>query len=229
MFRAALFALLLAAPLRAEIVSARFTAPTDRYDHGILGDAIEFGALELTLQDGRRVQFTLPETRVFEDLAPRLADLNGDGHPEVIVVETLIAKGAQLAVYTETGKLAATPHLGRTHRWLAPIGMADLDGDGRVELAYIEKPHLAKILRVWRLEGKRLRQVANIGGLTNHQIGQDFISGGIRICNGRVEMITLDANWRLVMATRLNKSKLTTKRLGQFNGQQSLTAALTCS
>jgi hypothetical protein len=229
MLRAALLALLFAAPVQAEIASARFTAPTNRYDHGILGDAIEYGALELTLTDGRRLQFTLPETRVFEDLEPRLADLDGDGLVEVIVVETLMTKGAQLAVYTETGKLAATPHLGRSHRWLAPIGMADLDGDGTVELAYIEKPHLSKILRIWQLKGKKLHQVANLTGLTNHQIGQDFISGGIRVCDGKTEIITVDADWSHIMATTFSKGKLTVKSLGPFIGQKSLKAALDCS
>ena len=224
----ALALLLLATPASAEIISARFTAPTDRYDHGILGDAIEYGALELTLKNGQRLEFTLPQNRVFEDLAPRLADLNGDGLPEVIVVETKLTKGAQLAVYNEDGKLAATPHLGRSHRWLAPIGMADLDGDGRIELAYIEKPHLAKILRVWRLDGDTLHQIANLAGLTNHQIGQDFISGGIRECEGKIEMITVDANWTYVMATSLNSGRLTTKPLGSFKNQSSLKSVLNC-
>ncbi len=31
----------------AEILSARFDAPTRRYDHGILGDAVEWGSLIL--------------------------------------------------------------------------------------------------------------------------------------------------------------------------------------
>ena len=35
---------------------------------------------------------------------------------------------------------------------LAPLGAADLDGDGKIELAYIDRPHLAKILRIWRFD-----------------------------------------------------------------------------
>lgn len=228
MWRAALLALLFAQPAKAEILSARFAEPTDRYSHGVLGDAIEFGALELTLLDGRRLKFTLPESRVFEDLRPRLADINGDGNPEVVVIETSMDQGAQLAIYSETGKLAATPFIGRAFRWLAPVGIADFDGDGSIELAYIEKPHLSKILRVWRLVGAEMRQVANLSGLTNHKIGQDFISGGIRDCNGRVEMITVDANWTKVMATKLAEGRLVTKSLSPFTGQKSLQAALIC-
>jgi len=100
---AALAAFLLTFPLRAEITGAEFAAPTSRYDHAILGDAIEWGALVFDLADGRRLRVTLPESRVFEDLAPRLQDLDGDGAPEVMVVETDLARGARLSVYGEGG------------------------------------------------------------------------------------------------------------------------------
>ena len=120
------------------ILSAEYAAPTDRYAHGILGDAIEWQQLVLNVgTDARRsdgplvsdlslrqaqVVFTLPLDRVFEDVEPRLFDLDNDDDYEVVVVETHFPQGAQLAVYDETGKIAATPHIGRTNRWLAPIG-----------------------------------------------------------------------------------------------------------
>lgn len=94
------------------ILSAEFSEPTPRYDHAILGDALEWGALALTLSDGTRRLFRLPETLVFEDLTPRLADLDGDGAPEVIVVETSLAKGGRLAVWGPEGRIAQTPHIG---------------------------------------------------------------------------------------------------------------------
>ena len=200
------------------IVSANYTLPTTRYDHAILGDAIEYGALDLRLDDGRNLRLTLPENRVFEDIAPRLADLDGDGAPEVIVVETDLGRGARLAVYGAAGLIAATPFIGRTHRWLAPIGAADLDGDGRVEIAYIDRPHLARTLKVWRFHDGRLTLVAKLGGLTNHQIGQDHITGGIRTCGQTPEIITLNAGWTQVMATRLQAGRLQSRALGPFTG-----------
>ena len=39
----------------------------------VLGDALEWGALRLTLSDGSQRLFRLPETRVFEDVTTRLA------------------------------------------------------------------------------------------------------------------------------------------------------------
>ena len=211
-----------------DIVRAEYTDQTDRYAHGILGDAIEFGGLRLEMTDGRRVAITLPLTRVFEDVVPRLADLDMDGDAEVIVVETHRDQGAQLAVYDETGKIAQTPHIGRSNRWLAPIGAADLDGDGAIELAYIDRPHLAKTLRVWRYEAGTLTHVADLAGLTNHRIGEPDIGGGIRDCGTGPEMITASANWRNVMVTTLSNGELATKDIGPHTGRASLNAALAC-
>jgi len=182
--------------LAAGITAANFIDPTSRYDHGILGDDIEWGGLQIDLTDGRRITFTLPQSRVFEDLAPRLADIDGDGMAEVVVVETDISKGVRLSVYSQDGVVATTPYIGQTHRWLAPIGFADFDGDGRIEIAYIDRPHLAKILRLWRWDGSpHLSHVADLSGVTNHKIGWDFIAGGVRDCGVGPEMIVSSADW----------------------------------
>ncbi len=219
---------LLAAPAAAEITAARYTDETTRYAHGVLGDAIEYGTLELTLRGGKRLALTLPEDRVFEDIAPRLVDMDGDGEPEVITVESSQTGGARLAIYDETGLQAATPHIGQRNRWLAPVGAADLDGDGHMEVAYIDRPHLAKTLRIWRFKNNQLIQVASQTGLTNHRIGEDFISGGIRDCGAGPEMITVNANWSQVMSTSFDGQALAVRPLGAFKGQSSLRAALDC-
>jgi len=209
------------------IVSADYTAPTDRYAHGILGDAIEWGELQI-ITDIDTHRFVLSQDRVFEDTAPRLADVDGDGRPEVIVVETLARAGAQLAVYDATGKIAATPHIGQTNRWLAPIGVADLDGDGMIEIAYIDRPHLAKTLRVWRFMDGALEPVADLPGLTNHRIGERDIGGGIRDCGNGPEMITANADWTQVMATTLTDGQLTTRAIGAHVDRGSFATALAC-
>jgi hypothetical protein len=63
-----------------------------------------------------------------------------------------------LTPWPDVRLLAATPHIGSANRWLAPIGAADLDGDGRVEIAYVDRPHLARTLRIWRTFTRRMRQ-----------------------------------------------------------------------
>lgn len=214
------------------ITSAEFTEPTTRYPHGVLGDDVEYGALVLRTRapDGRQntVTLRLPESRVFEDLAPRLIDLDADGAPEVIVVEADNSLGARLSVYGAEGLIAATPHIGQRNRWLAPIGAADFDGDGHIEIGYIDRPHLAKTLRLWRFEGGALSELASLEGLTNHKIGWDFIAGGLRICNGTREMITADAGWQNIMATGFDGTRLSTAPIGAYTGPESLTEALSC-
>ncbi|MYM54747.1 FG-GAP repeat domain-containing protein [Thalassovita mangrovi] len=224
-----LWAALQAAPAAAEITSARYLDPTTRYAHGVFGDTEEWGALRMRLSDGRALRVTLPDTHVFEDNSPRLIDVDGDGDAEVVVIETDIARGASLAVYDETGKIAATPHIGRTHRWLAPLGGADLDGDGSVELAYIDRPHLARVLRVWRFRDGALREVATLKGLTNHRLGDAEIGGGFRDCGQGPEIVTADADWRRVMAVRLENGHLSARSIGRYEGPESFTQALNCA
>ena len=185
--------------LRAELVQ-----PTGRYDHAVLGDALEWSALRLTLDRGtaRSVTITLPKSRVFEDVEARHADLDADGRPEVVVVETDLNRGASLAVYGPEGRIAATPFIGQPNRWLAPAGIADFDGDGRTEIAYVDRPHLRKELVFVRLEGDRLVETLRMPGLTNHRIGDDFISGGVRDCGQGPELILASPDWSRLMRVR---------------------------
>ncbi len=223
----ALAVLWAAATQAGEIAAARFDEPTGRYDHAVLGDDLEWGALVLTLAGGREVRLTLPETRVFEDIAPRLITGN-DGRTLVMAVETDLERGARLALYDAGGVVAATPFIGRTQRWLAPVGAADLDGDGRVEIAYIDRPHLARILRIWRLTPEGLVEVASQAGLTNHRIGWDFIPGGIRDCGAGPELVVASGDWRQVVALRYRDDRLDATVLGRFDGLESLDSALAC-
>lgn len=218
---------LVAQTATADIVSAKFDDPTTRYAHGVLGDAIEWGTLELRLSDDKRLRLVLSQERVFEDLAPRLVDIDNDGTFEVMVVESSQSGGARLSIYDETGLVAATPHIGRSNRWLAPIGAADLDDDGKVEVAYIDRPHLAKTLRVWRFSQGRLAEVASKSGLTNHRIGDDFIIGGIRDCNEAPEMITVDGNWQTVVASTFDGQAIQSRTLGNYSAK-TLDQAMKC-
>ncbi|MBD3678429.1 MAG: VCBS repeat-containing protein [Rhodobacteraceae bacterium] len=215
------------------ITWAGFSDATTRYGHGVLGDAVEAGGLRaMTRMRGPcDLSVILPEDRVFEDFAPRLADLDGDGRPEIIVVETQVNQGGSLAVYGlrlgRLQKIAATPHIGRSNRWLAPVGAADLDGDGHMEIAYVDRPHLARVLMIWRFRDGELEKVAELPGLTNHRIGDDRILGGIRDCGDGPEMITATPDWRGLVATRFRGGKFETRHIGP-NTPEAEQAALAC-
>lgn len=215
-------------PARAEPPpAARYAEPTTRYDHGVLGDAVEWGALRMD-GPGGPVLLRLPPTRVFEDIAPRVLPLPGGGWA-ALVVESDLAKGARLALYTHAGLLAATDFIGQPHRWLAPLGGADLDGDGALELAYVDRPHLAKTLRVVRYHpgDPQLREIAAQPGLTNHRIGWDFISGGLRDCGDGPEMVLADGSFSRLVSARLSGATLALRDLGPWSRAGS-EAALRC-
>lgn len=219
-----------------QITAARYAEPTTRYPHGVLGDEVEHAALVVTLADGRDIRARFDRDIVFEDTQPRLADLDGDGAPEVIVVESHERQGARLAIWglveDRLAPIAATPFIGTRFRWLAPLGAADLDGDGVMELAYVDRPHLAKTLRIWRYEAYgtnvRLSEVGTFKGVTNHRIGETDIAGGIRDCGNGPEMILADAAWREVLGLRFDGDDIRSQTLGAHRGRGSFAQAMRC-
>ncbi len=219
------------------VVAARYFGATTVYGHGVLGDGVEGEGLLVRYDAGDRVICDTVEAgpdRVFEDTSPRLADLDGDGVNEVIAVASHASFGARLEVYgyPELGQdfqlLAHTPYIGTSFRWLAPLGAADLDGDGHMEIAFIDRPHLAKTLRIWRYRDGGLEEVTAQQGFSNHKIGWPFISGGIRDCGAGPEMILATGNWFRVIAARLQGDVVTVRDLSAFTGPDSLDAAMVC-
>lgn len=231
MWRLAALAVAFAAPAVAEgVVAARYEGPTERYAHGVLGDAIEWGELVMETDTGRSVRIVLPEERVFEDVAPRLFDVDLDGDNEVIVVESHQEAGARLAIYDPSGLVAANDYIGQPNRWLAPIGVgaADFDADGFVELVYVDRPHLARTLRVLRFIDGQLRFVASFPGVTNHRIGERDIAGGIRDCGKGPEMIVASVNWERVLALGFKDLKFSLEEVSPHEGRESFARAMAC-
>lgn len=214
---------------------AWYDGATTRYAHGVLGDAIEATKLHMKTPTGQRVSLTLDSQHVFEDIAPRLADMDGDGQNEIITIRSHQNKGGQIAVYGITkaqpnrlSLVASTPYIGRAYRWLAPIGIADFNNDGAMDIAYIDRPHLAKLLRVWSYTPTGLQQIAQKPGLTNHRIGDNFITGGVRLCKGQTSMITVNTDWSRVIRTYFKKGRLISDDVDSFVNTASANAALKC-
>lgn len=156
---------------------AWYVLPTRRYRHGVLGDAVEAGGLRLVLPDGVSVEHALGPDQVFEDLTPRLADVDRDGVPEVLAILSDRRQGASLAVYkldrarARLDLMASTGFIGTPNRWLNPIGIADFNGDGRADVALVRTPHIGGMLEIWTFEKGGLVLVASRPGHSNHAIG----------------------------------------------------------
>ena len=160
---------------RGSVTEAWYGAPTTRYDHGVLGDAVEGGALIIKTADGSTTMILLDKSLVFEDITPRLADLDGDGNAEIITIVSSLQKGGSLAVFALKGKklqlVDQTRYIGVTHRWLNVAGIADYDGNGKTDVAIVKTPHLGGALEIWSLLQGNLSQIGSLDGVSNHVIG----------------------------------------------------------
>lgn len=220
----------------AGITAARYEVPDDVYPHRIMGAIREKRVLAVRDAAGREYRFDLRNGRspdhVFEDIAPRVVDADGDRQSDVVVVETDPSEGAQLAVYSlrrgTLVKAAATPHIGQRFRWLAPSAVADLNGDGLTDLAYVDRPHLTKTLRVWSWAPGGLTEIASLGGVTNHRIGDEVIWGGLRRCGDGPELVLADAAFAEIVVVRMTGGTLTSRRPGARATPVNFERALAC-
>ena len=143
------------------------------------------------LQD---VIYKLPLNRVFEDLLPRLIDLDGDGRDELVLVESDLLRGAALVVLglrpappasgpapqgraadsaapMELTELARSPYAGSSFLWLNPLGFADFDGDGRTDVSAVVTPHIGGTLTLYHYRPPLLVPFARAMDVSNHRMG----------------------------------------------------------
>lgn len=157
------------------IGAAWYAGRTKRYAHGILGDAIEGSILRVATNSGRYLKYTLPETEVFEDRYPRLADLDGDGTTEIVTIRASLTHGAAVTVYGVADEKivmrATTGFIGRANRWLNIAGIAGFRGGPGKEIAHVQTPHIGGTLFFHAFENGKLVKVGEMSGFSNHVIG----------------------------------------------------------
>ena len=67
--------------------------------------------------------------------------------------------------------VAETPPLGAAHRWLAPAGIADFTGDGKLDIALVRQPHVVGTLELWNFNNNALHKIAEMPDVANHIAG----------------------------------------------------------
>ncbi|MEX0344886.1 MAG: hypothetical protein AB3N20_08190 [Rhizobiaceae bacterium] len=161
---------------KGDLRRAWYGRPTRRYGHAVLGDDLEAGSLVAEDDQGRHYELLLDRSYVFEDITPRIFDLDRDGHNEIITIRSSLNSGAAIAIYgLEDGALkllAATPEIGRSHRWLNIAGIGDFPGAGVNAIAWVETPHIGGVLRMGVFNGRDIEIFSNsYRGFSNHFIG----------------------------------------------------------
>lgn len=172
-----------------DIAWAWLGTPTMRYPHKALGASTHAGSLHVLMNVGagkqQEIVHELPFNRVFEDRIPRLMDLDGDGRDEIILIESDALRGSATVVYgVQTGKtakgadkkpslveLARSVQTGSTFRWLNPVGVADFDGDGKLDVASVITPHVGGLLSLYHYAPPKLEPFAQAMDTSNHRMG----------------------------------------------------------
>ena len=62
-------------------------------------------------------------------------------------------------------------HIGLSSRWLNIAAIDDLDNDGKIEIAWVQTPHIGGILKIARIENNKWTFLDEKTGVSNHKIG----------------------------------------------------------
>jgi hypothetical protein len=202
-------------------LTVTLTDESHNYEHAALGSAVH--ASVVTVMERQPVEpgagpkpVPIVATRilagqdaVFEDREARIADLDGDGTPEIVVIKSYRDRGAALAVIARKegawSVVAETPPAGAPQAWLNPAVIADFRGTGRLQIALVRQPHAHAILELWSYEGGALVKRAEKAGFSNHAFGETAqgLAAAIERTKGVVELAIPTADRRAIVFVSL--------------------------
>ena len=151
--------------------------PSDQYQHGILGDALEASSVTLVqLSDQPAVisKFSVPVDWVIESILPIWSDWDEDGVREIVLTLSNNTSGSKLVLYDESGNvLAESSSIGKGFRWRHALDIASFGKDGQKFLVDVKTPHIGGIVSFysWDKENKLLKTEATLQGYSTHDIG----------------------------------------------------------
>jgi len=207
-------AVLTASVAKAEaIVHATFEVPVDRYGHFALGRPHEYARVAVNTASGQRLVFELPENEVFEDLTPRIVRLAASSPDEILTIVSHRNHGARLVLLrVNDGRMeisAQSAPVGTPMRWLNPVAVADMDGDGRAEIAAVITPHIGGTLKIYQKQATLLAEVSALGGFSNHAFGStDLALSQAFYMGGKVRLLVPDTTRTELRVVGLENSRL---------------------
>lgn len=151
------------------------TNPTERYNHGVLGDGLEAGSITL-VDTNPQIQIaaiiSINNNEVIEGIAPIWGDLTGDGKREILVTVSDREMGAGIVIFSESGQLIARgAKMGQPFRWRHQIAYGPTGPDGKDEIVVVRTPHIGGVIEYYQIANGEIEVVAEYSGITSHKIG----------------------------------------------------------
>ena len=101
-------------------------------------------------------------------------------------------------------ELARSPYAGAPFRWLNPVGVADFDGDGRLDIASVTTPHIGGVLTLHHFRPPVLEPYATAMDVSNHRMGalEQRLAAIVEAPGHRPTVIVPDMQLRALHALR---------------------------
>ncbi len=153
-----------------------------KYHHGVLGDHTEARGIaiintypEIKIQN----QFMVPDNSVIEGVGAIWEDMNGDGELEIVVTLSNNAEGTggKHAIFNENGDLLASGKSVKPDGWRHLLMAFKPTGSNDYLLAAIQRPHVDRLLNIYRWEGDSLKVIAQSHGFSTHIAGSRNLDG----------------------------------------------------
>ncbi len=198
--------------------AAALVGPTGRYGHGVLGDKLEAGGVELIDRCADdRILIEVDPPDVIEGLAPLLVDAEVSPTGDLLVLVTVsnADDGARLVTFDSAGNVVAESEpIGSGNRWRNQLAAGPVGPGGSFAVVDVRTPHIDGTVQWFALDTDRatLKLVSSSEpAFTTHAIGSRNLDLGAAVDvdgDGRQEIVVPSAQ----------RNRLTALRPGQDDG-----------